>query len=129
MTYNPGWYPDPSGAPSLRWWDGHLWTTHTAPPEAAALPTSTALTHQPEGSRALTNGRATKPLRRKPRSPAAVVTFGALWGVLMLVIWPSSPWLAIVVWALTFVSFFGARIQAKQWAEQGSRAPAPTHSD
>ena len=95
MTYNPGWYSDPSGASSLRWWDGHSWTTHTAPPEAAAVPTSTPLAHQPEGSRALTNGRATKPLRRKPRSAAAAVIFGALWGVLMLVIWPSNPWLAI----------------------------------
>jgi hypothetical protein len=24
-----GWYPDPYGAPQLRWWDGYTWTEHT----------------------------------------------------------------------------------------------------
>lgn len=24
-----GWYPDPSGHPVLRWWDGFRWTEHT----------------------------------------------------------------------------------------------------
>lgn len=28
----PGWYPDPSGQPGARWWDGHTWTPATAPP-------------------------------------------------------------------------------------------------
>lgn len=23
------WYPDPSGAPVMRWWDGRNWTPHT----------------------------------------------------------------------------------------------------
>lgn len=27
----PGWFADPSGASSLRWWDGHQWTSATAP--------------------------------------------------------------------------------------------------
>lgn len=25
----PGWYPDPSGAPLNRWWDGQRWTPQT----------------------------------------------------------------------------------------------------
>jgi uncharacterized protein YxjI len=27
----PGWYPDPSGQPGLRWWDGNQWTENFAP--------------------------------------------------------------------------------------------------
>jgi hypothetical protein len=27
----PGWYADPSGASSWRWWDGRSWTSHIAP--------------------------------------------------------------------------------------------------
>jgi uncharacterized RDD family membrane protein YckC len=36
----PGWYPDPSGQPAQRWWDGTRWTEHvgTPPPLVAALP-------------------------------------------------------------------------------------------
>jgi hypothetical protein len=26
-----GWYPDPAGAPSSRWWDGRQWTEATRP--------------------------------------------------------------------------------------------------
>jgi hypothetical protein len=25
----PGWYPDPSGLPEWRWWDGNNWTSHS----------------------------------------------------------------------------------------------------
>jgi hypothetical protein len=35
-----GWYPDPTGAPSLRWWDGRQWTPNTHA-GAAAISTST----------------------------------------------------------------------------------------
>lgn len=27
----PGWYPDPSGQPANRWWDGVQWTPHVQP--------------------------------------------------------------------------------------------------
>lgn len=26
-----GWYPDPQGAPTQRYWDGAQWTEHTVP--------------------------------------------------------------------------------------------------
>lgn len=26
-----GWYPDPSGTPQLRWWNGHSWTNYVMP--------------------------------------------------------------------------------------------------
>ncbi|ACC42357.1 conserved hypothetical phage membrane protein [Mycobacterium marinum M] len=32
----PGWYPDPSGAPGARYWNGLAWTIHRAPPAARA---------------------------------------------------------------------------------------------
>ena len=31
MTTLAQWYPDPSGAPGLRYWDGTAWTDHYAP--------------------------------------------------------------------------------------------------
>lgn len=31
-TFEPGWYPDPSGAPGQRWWDGAQWTQHSHDP-------------------------------------------------------------------------------------------------
>ena len=27
----PGWYPDPEGRPSERYWDGNSWTSETRP--------------------------------------------------------------------------------------------------
>jgi hypothetical protein len=26
-----GWYPDPGGNPTMRWWNGHSWSDHTRP--------------------------------------------------------------------------------------------------
>lgn len=39
----PGWYPDPSGQPGQRYFDGQRWTQHFAPhaPPAAAAPAPT----------------------------------------------------------------------------------------
>jgi uncharacterized membrane protein YhaH (DUF805 family) len=40
----PGWYPDPSGAPRYRYWDGELWTEHyhgDAATTGVLLPTPT----------------------------------------------------------------------------------------
>lgn len=36
----PGWYPDPSGQHSARWWDGNTWTEHTqsGPPPGQQQP-------------------------------------------------------------------------------------------
>lgn len=39
-----GWYPDPLGAPQLRWWDGHSWTTHISTARAQPQVRSTAPT-------------------------------------------------------------------------------------
>ena len=39
-TVPAGWYPDSQVPNTLRWWDGTAWTTHTAPVEPTATPTS-----------------------------------------------------------------------------------------
>jgi len=31
----PGWFPDPSGAPAWRWWDGAEWTGYASSPQTA----------------------------------------------------------------------------------------------
>lgn len=38
----PNWYPDPSGAPALRYWDGQQWTGHYAPAVPAVQPAAAA---------------------------------------------------------------------------------------
>jgi len=55
-----GWYPDPADLPQHRFWDGTVWTEHTAPAGAPA-PTSA-----PEPSRVTAAGRS--PRRSGPGS-------------------------------------------------------------
>lgn len=44
----PGFYPDPSGEPQLRWWSGQGWTADVRPPETGGRPVQPAL---PAGAR------------------------------------------------------------------------------
>jgi hypothetical protein len=46
-----GWYKDPAGSPTLRWWDGAEWTDHVHEPVAAPQPPSAQpqLTQQQSG--------------------------------------------------------------------------------
>lgn len=37
MQTPPGWYPDPSGQPGSRWWDGAMWTEHVGPHRSPAM--------------------------------------------------------------------------------------------
>lgn len=42
MSQQPsGWYDDPSNPEMLRYWDGVMWTNHTAPKKSPTLPQST----------------------------------------------------------------------------------------
>ncbi|WP_045876806.1 phospholipid scramblase-related protein [Pseudofrankia sp. DC12] len=57
----PGWYPDPSGAPGLRWWDGVQWTGHTQ--AAPGQPPAPSLPQQP------TPQQPAAPVYQKPPQP------------------------------------------------------------
>ena len=69
-----GWYPDPNGAPHLRWWDGQAWTDYVEPyveptPSAHAAPDPT-----PGEARGAPGGgapRGATPAPPPPGRPAA----------------------------------------------------------
>jgi hypothetical protein len=46
----PGWYPDPSGVPVQRWWDGASWSAHTAPAGYASHGSTTIVNLAPPKS-------------------------------------------------------------------------------
>jgi hypothetical protein len=70
-----GWYPDPSGSPALRWWDGSQWTHHVAPqngPAPAVAPPSPTQPASAPGPTA--SGPATNP-NWAAEAPAGSVLF------------------------------------------------------
>ncbi len=67
----PGWYPDPTSADVVRWWDGTAWSSHTAP-----------RVHDKEASRTLHASQASVPADWYPDStPPGVVRWwnGTAW--------------------------------------------------
>lgn len=68
-TPEPGWYPDPSGQPALRWWDGNNWSNQTqaAPPPGTMSPLPSAQQQAPSAdnqSLQTRNGRV-KPVKKR----------------------------------------------------------------
>jgi uncharacterized RDD family membrane protein YckC len=60
MSQQPsGWYDDPSNPEMLRYWDGVMWTSHTAPRKSPTLPQSSGLPPQ-AGSSDATGSAATQ---------------------------------------------------------------------
>lgn len=43
----PGWYPDPSGTPGSRWWDGQGWSEHVQPAAPPTPPSAPSPANQP----------------------------------------------------------------------------------
>jgi uncharacterized protein YxjI len=62
QTPAPGWYADPTGQSSHRWWDGQQWTDHVSagvqPPPAPTSPPVQQPSVAPSGSPALYEARA-----------------------------------------------------------------------
>jgi uncharacterized RDD family membrane protein YckC len=59
MSQQPsGWYDDPSNPEMLRYWDGVMWTSHTAPKKSPTLPQSSGL--PPQASSDATGAAATQ---------------------------------------------------------------------
>src|SRR5215203_12372 len=51
MSQQPsGWYDDPSNPEMLRYWDGVMWTSHTAPKKSPTLPHGTGVPPRGAGS-------------------------------------------------------------------------------
>jgi len=48
QTAVPGWYQDPYGAPTLRWWDGARWTEHSQPAPMPQAPVPAPVPAQPQ---------------------------------------------------------------------------------
>ena len=65
-----GWYPDPSGAPAWRYFDGLQWTHHSAPYSAPPLPAYQAPQMTP-ASTSRTHGHSTA-LTRSPTPPTTL---------------------------------------------------------
>lgn len=74
----PGWYPDPVGAATYRWWDGDTWTegTHAAPP----VPPAQSHPQPPAPAAAPLRAPATRPAPavRRGVSPAKTRWFTLL---------------------------------------------------
>lgn len=56
LTWEPGWFPDPTGRHDHRWWDGAAWTAHVADAGVA-------------GSDPIDGPDVTAPPARAPRPP------------------------------------------------------------
>ncbi len=87
----PGWYGDPGGAPTLRWWDGSRWTEHTqpAPEPRSAVPPQPA---QPPGMAANAEpapdpqeARAEAPARRHSKAASMALGLALVLGIIFFI--------------------------------------------
>ncbi len=68
-----GWYPDPSGSPALRWWDGERWSdaTHPLPDPSGTVLTAPPAAEAPAAPPAAASGTS-GPTRHRGRAVALV---------------------------------------------------------
>ncbi|GLW62091.1 hypothetical protein Arub01_03350 [Actinomadura rubrobrunea] len=97
----PGWYPDPYGTASLRWWDGQNWTRHVNPQPPGGPPEDPPHQAPPPGQ---DSGGAAPAARSQPLDVVVdgvalhadddVVSYGA-----SVLAWSLVEWVAY--WAVT----------------------------
>ncbi len=105
---DPGWYPDPSGTPQLRWYNGAEWTANTAP-YAAPLPEPHVATTPASGYRG-TSMPPTQPfyapaLAASRKDPGAAPRRGLVLGVVS----------AILAVLTIFLGLLGGTVYALNW--------------
>lgn len=129
----PGWYPDPYGTGSLRWWDGRAWTDRLNPE-----PDRPPRARTPEQGRPAPGGRPSEPYPGHARQPswggppvvqgvAATVhglrlhadEQGVAYGQAALA-WPHVEWVAY--WAAQIPAGFG-QAPGTRWIFQAGRHP------
>ena len=71
----PGWYPDPNKADTVRWWDGTAWTAHVAEKTGAAASPDTAVS---------TAATAKAPRRGLSRRTSIIVGASAVLGIALV---------------------------------------------
>lgn len=121
----PGWYPDPSGQPGYRWWDGRGWTQQTTQNPAGGQPGQagggTPPAPPPGPPQGSPPGGPTPPRRRNP-GPLIAIVAGAL--------------VLILIAALVLPRLFASRgteitgdpptPTVSGWDETSSPSPTPT---
>ncbi|NEA21263.1 DUF2510 domain-containing protein [Actinomadura bangladeshensis] len=135
----PGWYPDPYGTGSLRWWDGRIWTERLNPePDRPPRLHPPRPAREPAREEAPTSystpyaaPHAQRPTwERAPSVPALDVNVHGLnlyaddqlvaYGDASLT-WPRVEWVAY--WAAERPAGSGHRTGAQQWIFQAGRFP------
>lgn len=104
-----GWYIDPHNGAQQRWWDGQMWTTHTAP-SPLGIPTD----HNPARPGASFDDNPPSDLASEPRYPATIpAVIGAFF---LLLAYTGGPYELYVVarWAVTAMAIRVASLAVSQ---------------
>lgn len=82
----PGWYPDPTGTPTLRWWDGRQWTAHVQDPRVPVPPAQYGAAQYNPATYGATAAyqRATPAVPAIPKDPTLRVYTPFIWAILVL---------------------------------------------
>jgi hypothetical protein len=101
----PGWYPDPSGAPALKWWDGYHWTDHQQYQSATAQPPGPLGGWYAPGSTSAPTAVAVQRHSARVKNTYASITFGVVALYLVLTVSAGISVLGILPALMTYRSF------------------------